>query len=236
MSRAGARPGRQIIALGGGGFSADPEAPAGRRLDQLILDATGRSRPKICFIGTASGDADSYVVNFHRAFAGRAETHDLNLFFHPRHPHLREFLLGMDAVYVGGGSTLNMLAVWRAHGLDAILADAWRAGVVMAGMSAGMICWFESPVTDSFHDGTLRAVSGLGLLPGSACAHFDLPMRRAAYPALVRDGLAAGHAAEDDVALVFHGTELAEAVSSSPTARAFMVSADGERELPVRRV
>lgn len=225
---------RQIVALGGGGFSNDPEAADGRLLDQVILDATGKAHPKICFIGTASGDAESYVVKFYRAFAGRAETHDLNLFFRPRHPGLRDFTLGMDAVYVGGGSTLNLLAVWRAHGLDTILADAWRAGVVLAGMSAGMVCWFEWPVTDSFQDGSLRPVPGLGLLPGSACAHYDSPMRRSTYPGLIASGLAAGLAAEDGVALVFEGTTLREAVTSTPGARAFRVDPAGNHEIPMR--
>lgn len=224
----------RIIALGGGGFSNDPDAPDGRRLDQVILDATGKDHPRLCLIGTASGDAEGDALTFYRAFSGRAETHDLNLFNKSRHPGLREFILGMDAIYVGGGSTLNLLAVWRAHGLDAILAEAWQAGVVLAGMSAGMVCWFESPVTDAFHDGTIRAIPGLGLLPGSACAHFDAPMRRAAYPAMVSSGLAAGHAAEDGVALVFEGTTLREAVTSVAGKRAYLVDADGEHEIPTR--
>ena len=223
-----------IVALGGGGFSNDPEAPDGRRLDQVILDATGKPRPKLCFIGTASGDADSYTVNFYRAFAGRAEASDLNLFYRSRHNDLREFVLGMDALYVGGGSTLNLVAIWRAHGLDEILREAWQAGVVLAGMSAGMVCWFERPVTDAFHDGSLHAVDGLGFLPGSACAHFGDPMRRATYPRMIREGLAAGHAAEDGVALVFNDTTLADVVTSTPGARAFWVDAQGERDLPTR--
>jgi len=225
---------RRIVALGGGGFSSGSDDPAGRILDQVILDATGKDQPRLCFIGTASGDADSYTLTFYRAFAGRAETHDLNLFYKSRHPGLREFILGMDAIYVGGGSTLNMLAVWRAHGLDAILAEAWAAGVVLAGISAGMVCWFESPVTDAFHDGGLHPVQGLGLLPGSACAHFDAPMRRTAYPALISGGLAPGHAAEDGVALVFEDTTLPEAVSPVPGKRGFRVDAEGEHEIPTR--
>jgi len=227
---------RQIIALGGGGFSNDPNDADGRRLDQVILDATGKEFPKVCFIGTASGDAESYVLKFYQAFAGRAEAYDLNLFYQPRHPRLREFVLGMDAVYVGGGSTLNMLAVWSAHGLDEVLIEAWNDGVVLAGMSAGMICWFESPVTDSFQDGSLRAIPGLGLLPGSACAHFAAPMRRAAYPELVAGVLVPGWAAEDGAALVFDGTELREAVTSVAGAGAFRVDRDGVHEVPVRLV
>ena len=225
---------RQIIALGGGGFSNDPDAPDGRHLDQVILDATGKKRPRICFIGTASGDAESHALKFYRAFSDRAAPHDLNLFYRPRHPGLRDFILSMDAVYVGGGSTLNLLAVWRAHGLDQILAEAWQEGVVLAGMSAGMVCWFELPVTDSFQPDALRPIPGLGLLPGSACAHYGDPMRRTAYPALVRGGLAGGYAAEDGVALVFEGTHLVEAVSSSPGAHAYHVDVSGEHGIPTR--
>ena len=225
---------RQIVALGGGGFSNDADDPVGRRLDQVILDATGKPNPRVCFIGTAGGDAEGLALRFYQAFMGRAETHDLNLFWRSRHPHLREFILGMDAVYVGGGSTLNLMAIWRAHGLEQILAEAWAAGVVLAGMSAGMACWFESPVTDAFHDGTLRAMQGVGLIPGSACAHFGDPMRRVAYPRLIREGLVPGYAAEDGVALVFEGTELREAVTSVPGAGAFRVDENGEHAIPTR--
>ena len=227
---------RQIIALGGGGFSNDPEDADGRQLDQVILDATAKKRPRICFIGTASGDAESLALKFYRAFSDRAAPYDLNLFYRPRHPGLRDFILGMDAVYVGGGSTLNLLAVWRAHGLDQILAEAWQEGVVLAGMSAGMVCWFELPVTDSFQLDALRPIPGLGLLPGSACAHYGDPMRRTAYPALIQGGIAGGYAAEDGVALVFEDTRLVEAVSSTPGARAYRVDTMGEHEIPTRSV
>lgn len=227
----------RIVALGGGGFSDDPESDSGRRLDQLLLDATNAARPRICWIGTASGDAEAYALKFHRAFRGRAEIDELDLFRRPRHPNLREFILGFDALYVGGGSTLNLLAIWRAHGLDTILREAWERGVVLGGMSAGMICWFSAPVTDSFGD-ELRAIDGLGLLPGSACAHANDRARLAAYAAAVTNGVPAGYAAADGVALVFEGTRLVEAVSSDPTgdAGAYRVTADGIEPLPVRRL
>lgn len=227
----------RIIALGGGGFSGDPYDERGRRLDQVILDATGTARPRLCFIGTASGDAEAYALRFHRAFAGRAEVDELNLFTRPRHPALREFVLGFDALYVGGGSTLNLMAIWRAHGLDRILAEAWQGGVVLGGMSAGMICWFETAVTDSYGDG-LRPIDGLGLLPGSACAHgSDLP-RRTAYAGLVAAGVAPGYSADDGVALVFEGTRLVEAVTADPSggAMAYRVTRDGPEALPVRQL
>ena len=147
---------RQIVALGGGGFSNDPEEPDGQRLDQVILDATGKAQPRICFIGTAGGDAESNTLRFYQAFVGRAEPHDLNLFWRSRHPGLRDFILGMDAVYVGGGSTLNLLAIWRAHGLDAILARG------VAGRSRAR--------RDERRDGLLVRMAG----------HRRLPRRRAA--------------------------------------------------------
>ena len=226
----------RIIALGGGGFSDDPLDEHGRGLDQVVLDATGAVMPRACFVPTASGDAEAYTVKFYRAFEGRARLDDLSLTLRPRHPHLREFILGMDAIYVGGGSTVNMLAVWRTHGLDEILREAYERGVVLAGISAGMICWFEQPVTDSFGDG-LRPMEGMRLLPGSACAHLGNPTRREQYLRLVSNGqVSGGYGAEDGVALDFADGVLREAVSCDParTARAYRVAADGASELPVR--
>src|SRR5262249_8289020 len=135
----------------------------------------------------------------------------------------REHLLAQDVIYVGGGSTANMLAVWRVHGLDGILREAWENGTVLAGVSAGANCWFESSVTDSFRP--LRALAdGLGFLPGSCCPHFDgEPERRPTYLRLVADGYLPGLACDDGVAAHFVGTELREAVSSQPGARAYRV-------------
>lgn len=226
----------RIIALGGGGFSDDPLDEHGRGLDQVVLDATNTAPPRLCFIGTAGGDADFYTLKFYRAFEGRARLDDLNLTLRPRHPRLREFVLGMDAVYVGGGSTLNMLALWRAHGLDDILREAYDRGVVLAGVSAGMICWFEQPVTDSFGDG-LHPMQGLGLLAGSACSHLSDPTRREQFFRLVADGRAvAGYGADDGVALDFEDGVLREAVSCDPamTAKAYQVSPSGMNEIAVR--
>lgn len=227
---------RRIVALGGGGFSDDPLSAAGRRLDQVLLDATGKPRPSVCWIGTASGDAEGYALKFRRAFEGRADLDELSLFTRPRHPHLREFILGFDAIYVGGGSAANLLAVWRVHGLDVILREAWQRGVVLGGISAGMICWFETPMTDSFGDG-LRPLTGLGLLPGSARPHTGNAAELAAYADAVRSGeVPPGYGADDGVALVFEGTELVEAVTSDPTgrARAHRVLRTGVESLPVR--
>jgi len=138
---------------------------------------------------------------------------------------------------VGGGNTVNMLAIWRAHGVDAILREAWEAGVVLAGMSAGALCWFEGGITDSY--GAVDGLpDGLGLLPGSMCPHFDSePGRRPVYLRLVAEGaLPAGIAADDDCALHFRGTSLAEAVSARDAAGAYRIDASGESPLPVRRL
>src|SRR3954465_1302485 len=156
---------RHIVAMGGGGWGMEPENPL---LDDLVFGLTRKRRPKVCFVPTASGDADSYVGRFYAALGnGRATPSHLAL-FRRTVVDLRAFLLGQDVIYVGGGNTANMLAVWRVHGVDAVLRRAWREGVVLCGLSAGALCWFEGGVTDSY--GPLAALhDGLGLLPGSAC-------------------------------------------------------------------
>ncbi|WP_244930455.1 peptidase E [Nocardioides sp. W7] len=221
-----------ILTLGGGGFSMEPENPL---LDDFLLSLATRrrgaaGRAKVCFVPTASGDAEEYGDRFVEAFAERAETTQLRLF----HLHelegrsVREHLLAQDVVYVGGGSTANLLAIWRLHGLDEILRDALADGVVLAGISAGMNCWFQGSVTDSF--GPLAALpDGLGLLPGSACPHYDgEEERRPAYLDLVGSGvLPDGYAAEDGCALLFRDGELVEAVSSRPGAGAYRVHLAG---------
>jgi dipeptidase E len=225
---------RNIVALGGGGFGGMGDDSA---LDDFVLGLAGVERPAVCFIPTASGDSDSYVVAFHAAFPpGRARATHLPLFARDRRD-LREHLLAQDVIYVGGGNTVNLLAIWRAHGVDAILREAWEAGVVMAGMSAGALCWFEGGITDSY--GAVDALpDGLGLLPGSMCPHFDSePGRRPVYLRLVAEGtLPPGIAADDNCALHFRGTELAEAVSSRDAAGAYRVAASGESPLTVRRL
>src|SRR5919201_2079274 len=136
---------RHIVAMGGGGFSMDDAV-----LDDYVLGLAAAERPAVCFLPTASGDADSYVVRFYAAFPPeRARASHLPLFARDdRDP--RAYLLAQDVVYVGGGNTVNMLAVWRAHGVDAALREAWEAGVVLTGLSAGSLCWFEGGVTDSY--------------------------------------------------------------------------------------
>lgn len=220
-----------IVTLGGGGFSMSPDDALGTSLlDDFLLSLTGRERPKVCFVPTASGDSIEYAERFLTAFDGRAETSVLSLFGNRAFDYTPpEHVLEQDLVYVGGGSTANLLAVWRLHGLDARLREAAAGGTVLAGISAGMNCWFEGSSTDSF--GPLQALpDGLGLLPGSACPHyFGEADRQAAYHRMVATGeLPDGHAADDGVALLWRDGALVEAVSERPGAQAFRVERQGD--------
>lgn len=221
----------QIVAMGGGGFS-DGSGPA---LDDYVLGLAGGDPPAVCFVPTASGDADTYIARFHRAFPPeRARATHLPLFARDGRD-LRAHLLAQDVVYVGGGNTVNMLAVWRAHGVDDALREAWAAGVVLAGLSAGSLCWFEGGTTDSY--GSVDALAdGLGFLAGSHCPHYDSePGRRPAYTGFVSRGeLPPGVAADDGCALRYAGGELAEVVADRPGAAAYRVDAAGETRLAAR--
>lgn len=225
--------------MGGNDFGG----PDGSLVDDHVIGLAraqrGRPRPRVCFVATASGDSKEYLAAFYAAFARRSEASHLGLFDRAV-DDLEPFVLGQDVILVGGGNTANMLAIWRVHGLDRILARAWEAGVILAGTSAGANCWFEGSTTDSF--GGLAALNdGLGLLPGSFSPHYDgEPLRRPTFRRLIADGtLRDGYAADDGAALVFHGTEPAEAVASRPGARAHRVirGPDGqaiETDLPTR--
>ena len=211
--------------MGGGGFS--DEDPL---LDEYILGLTGADRPRVCFVPTATGDSERYLAGFYRAFTA-LDCHPTDLgLFDRRVQDLEGFLLSQDVIYVGGGNTASMLAVWRTHGVDEILRSAWEQGVVLCGMSAGANCWFECSVTDSFGPVLAPLEDGLGLLPGSFCPHYDgESQRRPTYELLVSEGFPAGYAADDSAALRFDGTELVECVSSKPEAGAYRVElTDGE--------
>lgn len=223
-------PGRmpQIVAFGGGGFSMEAGNPL---LDDYVLGLAGRERPRVCFLPTASGDADHYVVRFYRQFAARCEASHVSLFRRDRNgveTDFAEHLLAQDVIYVGGGNLVSLLGTWRAHGLHSVLRRAWRRGVVLCGPSAGSLCWFAEALT-AFHTSPHR-VQGLGLLPYSNCVHYDAePARREEYRRFVGDGMAAGFAADDGAALHFRDRELARVVSSRPRARAYRVApVDGE--------
>lgn len=223
-----------IVAFGGGGFSMEAENPL---LDDHVLSLTGKDRPRVCFLPTASGDADHYVVRFYRHFADRADASHLSLFRRGGGGDPAAHLLAQDLIYVGGGNVVSLLGTWRAHGLDQILRQAWKQGVVLCGPSAGSLCWFAESLTA--FQGAPRRVAGLGLLPFSNCVHYDAePERREEYRRFVGDGMRPGYAADDGAALHFRGRRLAEVVSSRPNARAFRVEPAGgavvESPLPVR--
>lgn len=225
---------RRVVAMGGGGFSMEPENPL---LDQYILSLTGTARPKVCFVPTASGDADSYVAKFYRAFSAfDCQPSDLPLFSRTI-GDLESFVLSQDVIYVGGGNTANLLAVWRVHGLDRLLWRAWDQGTILCGLSAGMNCWFERCVTDSFEAERLQPLhDGMGLLPGNCCPHYDTdPRRRLEFHRLIGTGeFDGGWAADDGAALVFHGESLHEVVASRSGAAAYWVAKSSGGEVVER--
>src|SRR4029077_15537156 len=197
------------------------------------LGLTGAERPRVLVVPTAVGEDPGATLTPFVPLADRAAVAYLPFFPWPP-GDLRELAQRQHAIYVTGGNTANALAVWRVHGFDAILREAWQQGVVLAGWSAGMICWFEHGVTDSFGP-ELGPMECLGFLPGSACPHYDgEERRRPVYKKLVEEGLPAGLAADDDVALHFIGTELHEVVTSRPGATAYRVGAEGERPTEAR--
>jgi len=231
-------PARNIVALGGGGFSMTPR---NHRLDDYILSLTGKRRPRVLFLPTASGDSTEYRARFQRAFRGRARPSELCLF---RLEHERrkpaQMILDSDVVYVGGGNTANMLAVWRLHGVDRALRAAWKRGVVLCGVSAGAVCWFENGLTDSFGRPLKPLDDGLAFLRGSMCPHFDGERdRRPRFLAFLgAERLPSGWAADDDAALHFRGRALHAVVAARRDARGWRLERQrGKvlvRELPVQ--
>jgi dipeptidase E len=223
---------RHIVGLGGGGDT--PEQTD--RLYEYILGLTGIDRPRVLFIPTAAAEDASYIVWFYERFALRADASHLNTFPWPPE-NLREVILSQDVINVSGGNTANMLAIWKVHGIDTLLREAWENGVVLCGASAGMICWFEAGVTDSFGPQLEGMRDGLGFLDGSACPHYDgEALRRPAYTRLVSEGFPPGIAADDGTGVHYRGTELAEVVTVRSGAQAYRVEAGGESPLPARLI
>ena len=167
---------RQVIAIGGGGFGRTQES---NLIEQYILDQTSKTKPKICFIPTATGDLDSYIVNFYSVFT-KLKCEPSHISFFKRTIDLQAHIQKQDAIFVGGGNTKSMLAVWRDWGLDLILKDAYARGVVMSGVSAGAICWFEGGLTDSWAS-DLKMMKCMNFIPGNCAPHYDEePERRPA--------------------------------------------------------
>jgi dipeptidase E len=211
---------RTIFAMGGGGFSMEPE---NLRLDRFFFGLSRRSRPKVCFISTASGDAEDYIDTFYQSMKfHEVEPSHLALFRGPA-GNLRDYVLEKDILYVGGGNTRNLLALWKEWRLDAILKEAYEEGIVLGGISAGSLCWFEEGVTDPI-PGTLSKLNCLGFLAGSNCPHYDGEKeRRPAYHRLVAEGMKGGYACDDGVAALFENGALKEFVSSRLDAMAYKV-------------
>jgi dipeptidase E len=210
--------------MGGGGFTMEP---ANALLDDFVLSLSRRKQPRILFLPTASGDETAQINAFRARFGDRSCVPEhLSLFrlFEAKRA-LSEIVLSQDIVYVGGGSMRNLLAIWRAHALDQLLIAAWRRGVVLAGLSAGAMCWFQGGVTCS--SGAPAPIQGLALLPGSLSVHADgEPERLPIWLACVREGtLPGGWALDDGVALLFDGPRLERLVSSRPGAGAVRVDA-----------
>jgi peptidase E len=208
----------QLFVLGG--------FPDAAMTEHMLSLARGR---RVLFDNTASPQSEEVPE-----LAAEVTT----LRFYPWPPaDLREVALAHDVIYVGGGNTANLLAVWRTHGFDAILREAWESGVLLCGWSAGMICWFEAGVTDSFGPQLAGLRDGLGFLAGSACPHFDgEDLRRPVYTQLVAGGFPAGIALDDAAGAHYVGTELNEVVASTAATGGYRVDAEGEQPLEVRRL
>jgi peptidase E len=212
---------RQIIAMGGGGFSMEPNNLA---LDRYVLKQANVKRPAVCFLPTASGDADGYVLNFYKAFTTMdCQPTTLSL-FRPSTADLESYLLAQNVIYVGGGNTRSMLTLWREWGLDAILRKAYNAGIVLAGMSAGANCWFEQCSTDSV-PGILGVLPGLGFLPGAFCPHYDgeAARRPSLHQMLEANKILPTYAADNSAAVHFVDEQLLCAVSSTTSAKVYRV-------------
>ena len=212
---------KQIIALGGGGFSMEPDNPL---LDQYIIKQTQKQTPKVCFIGTATGDAEGYILKFYIAFTKLSCTPSHLSLFNPATKNIEDFILSQDVIYVGGGNTRSLIALWKEWKVDVYLRAAWEKGIVLTGISAGSLCWFEEGLSD-FLPGELNKLKCLGFLPGSNCPHYDGEAnRRPAYHKLVLSGeISEGIAADDGVALHYVETKLVNVVSSRSDAKAYLV-------------
>jgi peptidase E len=221
-----AAPKKKIIFAIGGWKTPKDALP----LMRYFIELTGKPNPKVCLLPTAMGDSSDSIVSYYDLMNQlECRPRHLRLFQPSRVDSFEEYLLDMDAIYVGGGNTLNMLAVWKEQGIDKVLQKALKKGIVLGGGSAGAMCWFEQGCTDS-RPGKLTAMECLGWLPGSACPHFDLEKRRAAYPELVQTGnLKDGLACDEGAGILFEDEKLVRVVSSLPKATAWAVRRENGR-------
>lgn len=211
---------RTIVPIGGGRSCEG--------LVRFLAGLTAKERPRVLYIGTASAEDPTFALVTYDRFAGFADVSRLEFFPWPPED-LRSTVLDQDLIFVGGGNTANMLAIWRLHGVDKLLAEAADGGIVLSGSSAGGICWFEHGVTDSFGP-QLAPMECLGFLAGSFCPHWDdEENRRPVYHELLEGGFPAGYAADAGVGLQFVDGELREAVACDEGSRAYRLELrDGE--------
>lgn len=235
MSKAG-----RILVCGGHDFD---RRRGNEAITDLIVELADAPSPRICLLPTASGDPDDQIARFRGALSERGcEPSVISLFRLGERPvRLREELRSQDAIFVGGGSMVNLVAIWRAHGIERMLRDCWREGVLLCGQSAGAMCWFEHGITNS--SGSPRAAPGLGFLPGGICVHYRLqPARRRSFMRAVAEGaVQGGLALEDQTAALFEGGELSQAFSARDGARVWRVERDGrggaeEQAVPCREL
>jgi len=214
----------QIIAIGGAGFSAQPENLS---LDTYILNQARSDRPGVCFLATATGDSDPYIARFYEAYS-KLDCRPTSVKLFTRTPDLEAILLAQHVIYIGGGNTKSMLAVWREWDLPNLLQRAWDSGIVLAGVSAGAICWFDYGITDSWAR-ELRPLPCLGMLDDTCCPHYDGEIeRRPALHRFVGSGAVPSALALDDgVAAHFIGKRLHRIVTSRPGAAAYRVTREG---------
>jgi len=213
-----------IVALGGGGFSMEPDNLA---LDRYILSLWRRSdrEPRICFIPTATGDSVDYIDRFYSAFEKLACRPTHLALTDSRTSNPPTAVLENDIFYVGGGNTREMLSIWHRFDLDQALKEAWQAGKILCGISAGAICWFEQAISDSVVEGELHPLKCLGFLSGTGCPHYDEPGRRETFHRFLASGdVSAGYGIDNSAALHFEGTKLVKIVASRPDAYAYHVA------------
>ena len=217
---------RQIIALGGGGFSMEPDNPL---LDNYILEQSRKKRPKICFIGTASGDSEGYIERFYTSFRKKNCVPSHLSLFKGHTDEIEAFVFQQDIIYVGGGNTRNMLVLWKEWGLDKMLKKAYDKGTILSGLSAGAICWFEEGLTDSIPN-QLNKLDCLGILQGSNCPHFDGESERQnIYRNKIKsEEMKGGFACDDGVGLHFINEHLEAVISSRANAFAYKYTLEKE--------
>jgi len=224
----------QIISIGGGGFGRNPNH---RVMEQYILSQSINENPNICFIPTASAEDKSYIVNFYKSFS-KLECKPTHLNFFERTPNLRSIINKQDIIYVGGGNTKSMLAVWKEWKLDVLLHKAYLKGTILCGVSAGSICWYDKGVTDSWAS-NLSILDCLGFIKGNNCPHYDGEKdRRPSVHKFIQDSkIDSCYASDDGAAIHFKDGKLYKSISFYKDAKSYIVKTNSdnvviEEEIP----